>query len=524
MKQQTAMSETPEQFSFEQYRLTMALSHFSNCLASEKVAYRKKQFEWMVAGGHNDAPVEPEDRDASIHLNNLFSLFSEIFPDISIRIEDFNYTEKTSVKGLTLANQKQNYRQQINHNTVFDFDISKIKDVDVTGTYTFNIICSKHGNDYLPLELSDGEKQILSMLADRYFFIGKKCLFVVDEPELNLDPVLAMKYWSVVERELKQSVFIYATHSLDFALRDSVERIWSLGGAHVKPLPIEDLGRLPSDEQRRFLSGIRGIVTKDRGLIVEGNDTSFDSTFYPWILGSSANQTQISAYGSCNDVEAATRKMTIWQSLVPSTKIIGVVDRDYKTDEEIQKLNTGNCLTLDSHDAEAYICFPQLLVALAKKIGRSGFPSEQALIDEAEKYLTETEVSICHHRMARRCYSKIQISLKSEQLSNLRDIDELKKISSKLALKYSESDKIGPTPEHVKSVINDEYKNIIKAKGDIKKILQLVNGKALLDRYARHFGLIDGMAIMTYVAEHLTPSEFPHLCTLLENIESKYLV
>ena len=521
LRQQQAMSETPEMITLEQYRLNQALNHFSSSLASEKVAYRKKHIEWMVGGGINDAPVPPEERDASFHLDRLFSLFNEIFPEIRIRVESFEYKEKNTAQGITLLNNQA--RQQVNNKTVFDFDLDKIRNVNVQGTYSFTLICSKQGHDYPPQDLSDGEKQILALLADRYFFRNKKCLFLIDEPELNLDPVLAMKYWSLVERELDHSVFVYTTHSLDFALREGVDRIWSLGSGRSTLLSKETLDSLPSDDQRRFLSGIRGIVAKDRGLIIEGDESSFDSKFYPWLLGRSASNTQISGYGSCNDVEAATRNMSIWQSIVPSTKIIGIVDRDYKTDDEIQKLTAGNCLALDFHDAEAYVCFPALLVALARKMGRPNFPSEQDLVKEANVYLTETLIPICHHRMARKCRSKIQISLRSDYISKLSSIDELKDAATKLADQYSASEKVGPTSEYVSSVVLDEYKNGLKAKNDINEILRLVNGKALLDRFARHLGLVDGIEVMNYVSEHLSPSEFPHTQSLQRQIQSEFL-
>ena len=312
-------------------RMHEALKYFSISLASEQVEYRKRHLEWMAEGGQSNPPVAPKDRDAEAHLDKLLSLFSEIFPDITIKAKDFKYTEDqvvNNMKPLNTSKASQGFR----------FELDKLKNIRITGKYSFSLTCSKNGQEYLTANLSDGEKQILSLLADRYFYKGRKCLFLVDEPELNLDPVLAIKYWNLIEREMSDSVFVYTTHSLDFALRDNVDRIWSLGGGQAKPIPLETLGTLPAEEQRRFLSGIRGIITTNKGLVVEGKEASFDAKFYPWILGDGESEFQISSYESCNDVRAATKKLDVWQAMVPTVKILGIVDRDYRPQEELGEL------------------------------------------------------------------------------------------------------------------------------------------------------------------------------------------
>lgn len=499
-----------------QGRMVEALRHFSTNLASEQVEYRKRHLAWMSTDGEMEKPTPPPSRDSKAHLDKLLSLFSEIFPDISIGARNFDYSETRAVRGLQFLHPQ-------NKGLGHKLELEKLKDAEITGKYSFDLVCSKNGNEYGTTDLSDGEKQILTLLADRYFFKSSKCLFLVDEPELNLDPVLAIKYWNLIEREMPDSVFVYTTHSLDFALRDNVDRIWSLGRGEAKPIALETLGGLPADEQRRFLSGIRGIITTNKGIVVEGIESSFDAKFYPWILGDTENEYQVSGYGSCNDVQAATKKLDIWQQMVPTSQILGIVDADYKTDEEVKQLEDSNCVSLPLHDAEAFLCHPELLTALATKMGRVPFPNADTLLNEIVDFLDQTILDICHHRLTRRCRASVQISLRNEELAKVNDLDQLKDRLGKVADTYAGSD-LGINNRRVNEVLNEEYRRCVTAKSnkDVVELLNLVKGKDLLSRFSSHFGLANGLEVMNYVTTHLSPDEFVHTRELREQIQKRF--
>ena len=512
--------ETKESFTGMSYeaqgRLQEALTHFSTNLASEQVEYRKRHFDWLADGGTTDAPKEPNNRDVESHLAKLLSLFTEIFPSIIIKATNFKYTEKFNAK-----NMLSTTRVGTRNVPAVDFDLNKFKNIKVTGHYSFQLICEKNGSSYTPNQLSDGEKQILALLADRYFFKNTKCLFLIDEPELNLDPILAMRYWSLIEREMPNSIFVYTTHSMDFALRDNIERIWSLGNGCAKQIPLDELGSFPEEEQRKFLSGIRGIITNNKGLVVEGTETSFDAVFYKWITGD--DQLHIAGYGSCTEVEAATKKLDIWQRIVPTAKVVGIVDSDYKSEDELEQLKQTNCFALDLHDAEAYLCHPKLLVKLADKLGRTPFPKEDKILDYIISFVEEKTLIICHHRAARKCSAKVQISLKKNMLSQVNDFDELKNKLAKMTSQYAESD-LGLNETRVKSVLNEERRRIkiAKDKKNVSALLTLVNGKELLSQFSELFGLANNMEVMKYAMAHLDPNEFQHTESLKDEILKRF--
>ena len=84
---------------------------------------------------------------------------------------------------------------------------------------TFEVSCQKDGKSYPVADLSDGEKQVLAMLADLTSCAPPNAVFLVDEPELNLHPLLACRLWNVIESELPDAIFVYGTHCISFAMR-----------------------------------------------------------------------------------------------------------------------------------------------------------------------------------------------------------------------------------------------------------------------------------------------------------------
>ena len=64
---------------------------------------------------------------------------------------------------------------------------------------TKNINVRKGVNEYAISNMSDGEKQAFSILADFVELDDDYGLIIVDEPELNLHPELAERIWNLIE-------------------------------------------------------------------------------------------------------------------------------------------------------------------------------------------------------------------------------------------------------------------------------------------------------------------------------------
>ncbi len=462
-------------------RLQSVLTLLASQIAGFEVDYRKKLFSWGESNRSEEAPTRQE----SDLLTALLGLFTEIFPEITI---------------------------------------SAVHNPNVGGnnSHSFTLECCKRGKTYPIYKMSDGEKQVFASLADRFVFADTQCVFIVDEPELNLDPALACNFWNVMEREMPESTFLFATHSMDFALRQGVENIWVLGQKVPTKIDKVRLKSLSIDEQRVFLGSIRGIVIADIGVVVEGEgaDTSIDAIIYPWLLGTNTSEVCVRSYGGCDDVIDATKKIDIWEEIAPSAKVVGIVDRDYRSDEKISAMENSNCVVLNLHDIESYLCMPCILVALAKKLQIKDFPAEQDIKEKIELFFSNQTIVTAARRMSLRCSVKRQISIKKEVLASIDSDAKL----IKSAKEYATIDQNNPPAEtsvdKVAAVTREEIKRCNDAlkNGDLIEQLTLFRGKELLDEIAKLFLLADGKALAEYVVNHLAPDDFSHFRELKTQI------
>jgi hypothetical protein len=141
-----------------------------------------------------------------------------------------------------------------------------------------------HAISYGPETLSSGEQQIFLLLG-KFIFNHPKAVFLIDEPELNLNPRLAERFWSIIERRHSECAFIYATHALHFALRPEVDRALVL--THTGVVPLDDSKEfleLARDDREHFLGSIPSIVLATKVLFTEGKADSIDRFLYEYLM------------------------------------------------------------------------------------------------------------------------------------------------------------------------------------------------------------------------------------------------
>lgn len=110
------------------------------------------------------------------------------------------------------------------------------------------------------------------------------------------------------ERQFPDSVFIYGTHSISFAMRSAIHSIVALKSGGRSALEIKSVHDLDRTEAREFLGAIPSILAANAALVVEGDDDSFDGPFYRWVIGH--QEVAVVPIGGSGDVTAATR--TCW--------------------------------------------------------------------------------------------------------------------------------------------------------------------------------------------------------------------
>jgi energy-coupling factor transporter ATP-binding protein EcfA2 len=429
-----------------------------------KIEHSDAVSRWISAGKNGDCPIL-----SPLPLQRLFDAFNEVFPEIALSFAD---------------GTKRQFR------------------------------CTKAGSVYQPSKLSDGEKQVLAILADIALLAKSTSVVLVDEPELNLHPSLANRLWERIEADLPDATFVYATHSIGFALRPTVDKVIVLGTNGRETMELSDLRDLPPAEAREFLGAIPAILASNAALVAEGdNDASFDGLLYRWLAPD--RKAEVICLGGCGDVQAATTRTGVWDRLAPQATVVGVVDRDFRSDSTLDLL--APCLVLGLHEAESYLCHPKLLSDLARKLKLvSPLPTEEVVLAHIWEFMKSDQLRIAALRTFSRASLRLGVSIDKKTLRSATDVAGLRNLIGTAA--RNEADKAHRSIGEAATldILDAELRRVEGALGsrDPLTMLRLVPGKELLAQLAPRVGCRDRMMLLRAASEHLTVSDYPHLVEL----------
>lgn len=187
------------------------------------------------------------------------------------------------------------------------------------------------GSSYPAFQMSDGEKNILYLIG-RVLLANEGSLIIIDEPEMYLHKAIVNKLWDRLEVLTQDCIFIYLTHDLDFAASRKAQKYW------IKnfQFPITwDIEHIPENEiPENLLMKLLG--SRKRILFCEGKRNSLDIKIFEILF---PNYT-ITPLESCTDVINYVRSF----NKIPNRNVeaIGFIDRDFRTQEQLTKLETEN--------------------------------------------------------------------------------------------------------------------------------------------------------------------------------------
>jgi hypothetical protein len=350
-----------------------------------------------------------------------------------------------------------------------------------------------------------------------------KSLVLVDEPELNLNPGLACRFWDILENELPETIFIYATHCVSFAMRRHVDYVIVLSKSLDCATSIDDLSEIAPNDLRDLLGAIPSILSSSSAIAIEGTENSFDQTFYRWLLND--HDIEVIPIGGCSDVHNVANKTGVWDKIAPSVKIVGVIDSDYRNEGELNNFKNGSTHVLDYHEVESYLCNPKLITEIAEKLSvLDPIPSEADLTN----FILESFESQIHNISAQRTFARgkirLGVSVSKKALSKVESEEDLKGVISVEAKKEEQkaTDFIGEAK--ILAILEEELKECKEAfeKKDLTKILKLIPGKELLNKLAPKAGCRSERNLVNAVKRHIDISEYPELSSLRDELKSKY--
>ncbi len=229
--------------------------------------------------------------------------------------------------------------------------------------------------EYKGRDMSDGERVGLYLMAQSLCVPSDKTI-IIDEPEIHLHRSIMNRLWEAIEAEREDCFFIYITHDIQFAsTHNNSKKIW-VKGFDGTTWEWEEVQNSELPEQ--LLLDILG--NRKPVLFVEGTHDSYDTKLYSEIY----KDYYVIPCGSCSSVISQTKAMNS-NAQLHNFKCFGIIDRDYRSDYEIEAYKEDNIFTLEVAEVENLFLTEELLQVVNSIME---FP-DNSRIENVKKYISE---------------------------------------------------------------------------------------------------------------------------------------
>ncbi|MBL9215550.1 MAG: AAA family ATPase [Opitutaceae bacterium] len=238
--------------------------------------------------------------------------------------------------------------------------------------------------------LSGGEREIAFLVGQIVRFNLKRGLFLIDEPELHLNPDLLRTWITYLRSTIEDGQTWIATHSLEAAECAGPSSVFVLqrrssNGTDRTVNSVIALATLPALEA---LSGALGSpafsLTKYKFIYVEGEPGDGERGRFQRLFPT-ATDTRFLEAGGCKEVAKRVNALSEIASTVGyGIRRGGIVDRDFLDAATIAELTTRGLLVLPVHEIENLLLEPAILTELLRRAGLS-ISAAALLQEEADK-------------------------------------------------------------------------------------------------------------------------------------------
>ena len=329
------------------------------------------------------------------------------------------------------------------------------KEAGVIKTYPLDDLDSIYNSS----DMSDGERVIFYLIGE-VLCVPENSIIILDEPEMHLHKSLVNNMFNLIENAREDCYFIYLTHDIDFAItRQNAKKIWmkSYEGNDTWDYEIlENNEAIPESLYLEVLGSRKPI------LFIEGENKSFDYKLYQYIFPDYT----IKSLGSCAKVIEIVKSFNE-QSSFHNIKAYGLIDRDRRNEEEIEKLNSKDIWVLDVAEVENLFLEEIVIKEIANYMGKNSdnvFREVGENIYSFFKKEIENQIRLKFKEVIQKRFYEL-----TEKISNDEDI--IKQLDSN----YNTIDK-----EKIYNEIKNEFSNYVFSK-NYKSILRVFNNKGLID-------------------------------------------
>jgi ABC-type cobalamin/Fe3+-siderophores transport system ATPase subunit len=214
-----------------------------------------------------------------------------------------------------------------------------------------------HGTEYHGKEMSDGERVALYLMG-QCLCAPSGSILIIDEPEIHLHTSIMQSLWNKLEEAKPDCLYVYITHDLDFAsTRVSTTSIWvkEFDGANKWAWEkVPEVDEFPESLLLELLGNRRTII------FVEGEKGGKDHAIYQSVY---RNYNVVPRNG-CRSVIESVRALQL-NSSFHHVNVYGLIDRDYRADDEIKALSNDHIFCIDVAEIENILLSEKVLRLVA---------------------------------------------------------------------------------------------------------------------------------------------------------------
>ncbi|WP_436855438.1 AAA family ATPase [Staphylococcus caeli] len=321
------------------------------------------------------------------------------------------------------------------------------------------------GDSYDFNYMSDGERQVFYFIAN-VLVNESDGYIIVDEPENHLNSQICKLLWDTLEHIKKDSTFVYITHDPKFAAsRTKAKIIWSKSFKYPDEWEYKILENNEIPEE--LLIEVLG--SKENIIFCEGNNESKDKRIYDSIF---FEEKVIAVEGHLN-VISYTNSI----NKIPNLNIEarGIIDRDGKTDEEVQKYKTYQIHVLPYNEVEMLLLSKDVLDEMNETLRKIGREIDIELLEKELFGICETNKDKIALNIVK---SSVDNILSTQKIQSMRNIEEIQEDLWKIVDTINVEELYNHEIERLELLIsNKDYDGLLKVCNLKNEVLKYIPNK-----------------------------------------------
>lgn len=315
-------------------------------------------------------------------------------------------------------------------------------------------------------QMSDGERAVL-YLASQVLCVPENKILIIDEPEVHLHRSIMNRLWRTLEKHRPDCLFIYITHDTQFASSHSnADKFWVKEYDGQNWL-IEKIDK--TDLPEELLLDILG--SRRNVLFVEGEKNSYDTQLYSILYPNY----YVIACGGCSQVIARTKAFKDSPAL-HHCSVYGIIDRDYRSDYEIEKYKESSIFTIDVAEVENLFLVEELIRLMAVHMGKD----PDVVFSEVKKFVIQQRFAgQIQKQVCQSVIAHLKYQLSSAELSKKSEEDAKNSLDNVIASLDYDKTKAEQESKFRGALDSDEY----------KRVLKVFNEKAIVTSIGHYLGI-----------------------------------